>query len=128
MDNMSDAFQDHTRNPRRRGELHGANGVGASRGECPDTIRIFVRIRGAAIEAISFEAAGCDTAVACGSMLAEMAEGKFVDDAAEITPDTLITALGGLPADKRHVAQLACEALDNAMWDYVVRSVEEQSP
>ena len=33
--------------------------------------------------------------------LTELARGKFVDDAAQISPDALATALGGLPPDKR---------------------------
>jgi nitrogen fixation NifU-like protein len=79
------------------------------------------------IREASFACRGCPPAVAAASIVTELACGLHLDAAAEITQDTVVTALGGLPAEKRHVAGMAAEALADAIWDYVGREIDSRS-
>ena len=124
MSNTNDILLSHIRNPRNACRLENPDGVGKAGGNaCPDTITFYVRIQSDIITEIKFEFTGCDMAKACGSITTELAKGKHADEAAEITADTIASALGGLEPDQRHLAQTAAEALSNAIWDYVVKVV-----
>ena len=59
----------------------------------------------------------------CASALSGLAIGKHLDDAAAISGETVAEDMGGLERQYRHVADLACEALENAIWDHVIRTV-----
>ncbi|MFB3892069.1 MAG: iron-sulfur cluster assembly scaffold protein [Phycisphaerae bacterium] len=121
----SEVIRDHIANPRNHGVLAGASGVGTGRGaQCADKITVYIRIRDDIITEIAFQSTGCPAAVACGSMVTELARGKSLDEAADISGEAIADALGGLPPDQRHLAQTAAEALENAIWDHVIRSVE----
>ena len=111
------------------GRLDPADGVGTtSPGECSDTVRMTIRVRDETISEIRFECDGCQATAACAAKAAELARGLHLDDAAEIAPDTVADALGCLPREYRHCAQLACEALSGAIMDYVFRCVERERP
>ena len=126
-DGYSEILLDHFRNPRNAGRLDDADGVGVAKaGECGDVMRIAIGVRDDHIRRIAFQCKGCPAAIACGSMTTELALGRHLDDAATIADETVASALGGLPPDKRHCSNLGAEALENAIMDYVVRSVERE--
>jgi nitrogen fixation NifU-like protein len=113
--------------PRNAREMADADGVGrAGEADC-ESITVWIRIRDDTIREITAICRGCPPAVAAASIVTELACGLHVDAAAEITQDTVVTALGGLPAEKRHVAGLAAEALADAIWDYVGREIDSRS-
>jgi len=101
--------------PRNLGAMLDPDGHGAARGRCGDIIEVFVRLDGERIELASFMTDGCGPAVACGSMLTAMAQGKTLDEAAAIDGGNLIIALDGLPAEHVHCATLAVAALRQAL-------------
>jgi NifU-like protein involved in Fe-S cluster formation len=112
----SDAFKDHLLNPRRAGELPDANAVAEQTNPvCGDRLRLSLRLRDGRIEAARFLAYGCPPTLACGSVLAEMIEGKATDEAARLTRQEITRALGGLPQRKQHAAALAIETLREAL-------------
>ena len=116
---------DHFAHPRNVGVLAGADGVGSAGDAAEgDVMRIHIRVRDERIVEISFQCKGCPAAVASGSMVTELAKGRSLDEAAEITDEMVAAALGGLPEGKRGCSNLGAEALANAIWDYVVRAVE----
>jgi nitrogen fixation NifU-like protein len=55
---------------------------------------------------------------ACANTVAELAEGRTVDDAWEITPDDVIAYLETLPPGNTHCAELAVGALYLALVNY----------
>ena len=125
----SDVLMDHFRNPRNAGSLRCANGRGtASAGNCGDVICIWIRVEDHRVSEVSFKCKGCAAAIACGSITTELAKGRHLDDVAMIAGETIVQALGNLPADKRHCADLAAEALAGAVMDYVTRSVDRDLP
>ena len=124
-DENNPAIIEHAEHPRNIGRLGAPDGVGlAGGGSCTDTLRIEIAVADDHIVDIRFECQGCPAAIACGSITTVLAKGMHLDEAAEIADETIAAALGGLSSEKRHTSQLAAEALANAIWDYVIRSVE----
>ena len=112
----SDTFKDHLANPRNAGELSDANSVAEETNPvCGDRLRLSLRIRDGRIEAARFLAYGCPPTLVCGSALAEMIDGKLIDDAKHLTRRDILNAIGGLPGRKQHAAALAIEALQMAI-------------
>lgn len=108
---------DHFRNPRHAGELAGATVVAeAANPVCGDVIKLWLRVEQGRVIAASFKAAGCAPAIACGSWLAErLAGGESVAALNAIAPEEIEAGVGGLPAASRHAAQLAVDALRQAV-------------
>src|SRR3990172_4489357 len=72
---------DHFKNPRNAGELAGATAtVELENPACGDVLRLSARIENGVVTAARFKAAGCVTAIACGSWLAEGSEGRRVEE------------------------------------------------
>lgn len=69
------------------------------------------------IENIRFRAKGCVPAIACGSAVTELAEGKPVDEARALTKADVVRAVGGLPSASGHAAQLAIDALQQLLTE-----------
>ena len=105
--------------PRFMGKMPNASSVGQVTGRCGDSMEIYLRIRNDHIEEINFFTDGCGSSVACGSMAAELASGKGVDEAAQIGGDTILQALEGLPEEEVHCANLAAETLQVALHEWM---------
>lgn len=116
----SETFKNHLANPRNGGELADANAVAEDTNPvCGDRLRLSLRIHAGRIEAVRFLAYGCPPTIACGSVLAEMAEGLKIEDATKLTRADLVKAIGGLSTRKQHAAALAIETLQQALRNYV---------
>lgn len=89
---------------------------GATHGWCGDSMAFYLRLDGDVIEETTFTTDGCGATVACGSMLTQMVTGMSVEDAGELMPEDLLEALGGLPEESAHCAQVAVAALQNALF------------
>jgi nitrogen fixation NifU-like protein len=112
----SETFKDHLANPRNAGEVEDADAAAEqSNPVCGDRLKLSLRVRGGRIEAARFLAYGCPPTLACGSALAEMLEGLTLAEAARLTRQEIVRALGGLPARKTHAAALAVETLRAAL-------------
>jgi NifU-like protein involved in Fe-S cluster formation len=62
-----------------------------------------------------FQATGCGVAIACASALTELVIGLSVAACSQIDIAKLVQALDGIPLDKRFCADLAIEALRQAL-------------
>jgi len=112
----SEAFKDHLANPRNAGELADADAVAEqSNPVCGDRLKLSLRVRGGRVESARFLAYGCPPTLACGSALTEMLLGSTVEEAARLTRQDIVRAVGGLPARKGHAAALAVETLRAAL-------------
>ena len=108
-------------NPRCMGRMTDASSVGRVTGPCGDTMEIYLQLDDNLIQEASFFTDGCGSSVACGSMAAELASGKGLDDAAQIGGDTILDALGGLPEEETHCAYLAAETLQVALHEWMLQ-------
>src|ERR1700687_1262086 len=109
---FTNAVLDHFRNPRNAGELPAADAkVEVSNPVCGDILQLSVRMEDGRIAEVRFLCRGCTTAIACASLLTEQLRGRTLAESASVTPESLSTALGGLPLTTFHGAQLAADAL-----------------
>lgn len=93
----------------------GAELQGTVHGECGDTMEIYLRLHGDAIDEATFMTDGGESIIACGDALTGMIRGKTPAQAALISPEELVAAVGGLLPAKVHCAKLAVRALRAAV-------------
>ena len=119
----SDVAADHFTNPRNVGVVEDPDGRGQdSNPSCGDFTRITVRIADGKVAAAKFKTFGCSAAIASASIVTTLAEGRPVDDAARISAEDVLAALGGLPENKEGCARMAAGALRSALADAKVRA------
>ncbi len=120
----TEKVMDHFQNPRNMGEVEDADGVGeVGNPQCGDVMRITIKVDDEErIEDVKFKTLGCGAAIATSSMVTEMAKGKTLDEAEEISKKSVADALGGLPPQKMHCSNLASDGLKKAIEDYRSRS------
>jgi nitrogen fixation protein NifU and related proteins len=115
----SDVVMDHFMHPRNVGEIEGADGVGeVGNPVCGDMMTFYIKIKDNRLEDVKFKTFGCGAAIAVSSMVSEMATGKTIQEALEITPQSVAEKLEGLPKQKFHCSNLGAQALTKAIEDY----------
>ncbi len=109
-------------NPKYLGEIKDADGVGkVGNPRCGDQMTVYVKIKDEKISDASFQTLGCAAAIATSDVVCEMAIGKKIEDAKNITEKEMIEKLEKLPAVKVHCSSLAIEGLKKAIEDYEKR-------
>lgn len=115
----SKTVMDHFRNPRNVGVIESADGVGeVGNPLCGDMMTIYLKIKDERIDDIKFQTFGCGAAIAVSSMLTEMARGKTIEEAKNISNKDVAEALEGLPKNKLHCSNLGADALHIAIKNY----------
>lgn len=111
---------EHFRNPRNVGSLEGDDIAIGRVGNpvCGDLMEMYIRVKNDVIQDIKFKTFGCGSAIATSSMITEMAVGKTLDEALEITRQNVADELEGLPPIKMHCSNLAADALHDAIKNY----------
>jgi tRNA-specific 2-thiouridylase len=110
------SFAEHLDAPTGRGALADTPHAGVAGGApCGDLMRVSVRVEGERIVEAGFDAEGCGALTAAGSALVELVEGGSFLEAARVGANDVEGALGGLVPPKRHVAELAADALHRAL-------------
>ena len=116
----TDKVMDHFTNPRNVGEIKDASGVGeVGNAKCGDIMRIYLDIEDDRIKDVKFKTFGCGAAIATSSMVTELVMGKTLEEALEVTNNTVAEALDGLPPAKMHCSNLAADAMHAAIQDYI---------
>jgi|SRR5271157_3170864 len=115
----NDQVMERLRNPRNVGKIAEADTMGeATSREDADIIDIYIKVQDNAIADITFQTFGCAAAIATSSMLTELAKGKTLEDAEQITQQDVADALGGIPEWKMSCSNIACDALRDAIEYY----------
>ncbi len=123
----TEKVMDHFMNPRNVGEIVQADGIGeVGNAKCGDIMRIYLKVDNDIITDIKFKTFGCGAAIATSSMVTDLAKGKSVKEAEQITNKMVAEALGGLPPIKMHCSNLAADALREAINDYQSKKESEQ--
>ena len=124
----SEKVLEHFRNPRNVGELENPDGVGVEGNPvCGDLMEIHIRVEDDRITDIKFKTFGCGSAIATSSMVTELAKGKTLDEALQISRQDVADELDGLPKQKMHCSNLAADALHKAIEDYRKKQAEGSS-
>ena len=115
----TDKVMENFKNPRNMGRIEDPDGIGTVGNPiCGDMLRLYIKVDDGHIVDIKVEAFGCVAAIATSSMTTQMALGKTIEEAKEISRQQVAEALGGLPPQKMHCSNLAAEALHKAIEDY----------
>lgn len=114
---ISRMLVDHILRPRNVGIIEQPDGEASLTGICEDTVRIQFRLKEERIEEIRFMTNGCGATLACGSMATELVRGRTLDEAIKVSAQRIIEALGGLPIESTHCADLAANTLKAAVRD-----------
>ena len=121
----SDTVIEHFTNPRNVGVMEDADGYGKVESPaCGDLMELFIKVEDGIIVDIKYRTFGCAAAIASSSMATEMIKGKSLEDAAQLTDETVAARLGGLPETKIHCSVLAASALHAALEDYACKHPE----
>ena len=103
---------DHFQNPRNAGQVEAPDRAARLENPvCGDILELTLKLEGRRIANIRFRAKGCVPAMACGSAITELAKGKTVDDARQLTREELVQKVGGLPPASAHASHLAIDTL-----------------
>jgi len=93
----TDKVMDHFKNPRNVGEVPNADGTGQVGSlVCGDALKLTIKVDKTTetITDIKFKTFGCASAIASSSVITEMAKGKTLAQAAEITNKDIAAQLG----------------------------------
>ena len=104
--------------PKNMGSMRDASTRAKITGPCGDTVEIWLRIDGGKVQKASFMSNGCGYSVACGSAAAKLSEGLTPAEAAELTPEAVLSLVGPVPEDHQHCALLAASTVQSAALDY----------
>ena len=123
----SEKVMDHFQNPRNVGEIEEADGVGeVGNPVCGDMMTFYIKVKDNVIVDVKFKTFGCGAAIAVSSMVSEMAKGKTIEEAMNITNELVAKELGGLPTHKMHCSNLGADALHKAIEDYYKRGIKDE--
>jgi len=101
------------------GIIENADVALAYTGLCGDTTKLYLKINDQnKIEDAKFQYLGCPASAVCGSIVTQIAKGKTLQAAKEITEEEILKELGGLPGDECHCAELVVTALRKTIKKY----------
>jgi nitrogen fixation NifU-like protein len=114
----SEKVIDRWLNPRNLGKIRKPDGFAKIKGPCGDTMQISFRVKDGRLSKIKFTTDGCASSIAAGSMATELAQGRKLEEAADISQRIILDALDGLPEESVHCALLASNTLKEAVKNY----------
>jgi len=103
---------DHFEHPRNVGEVARADAAAeVENPACGDVMRLSLKLRDGRIAEARYRTQGCVTAIACGSRLTELLQGRTPAEARALRRQDLVASLGGLSPETQHASHLAMDAL-----------------
>lgn len=124
----SKKVMEYFKNPKNVGEIKNPDGFGeVGNPSCGDVMAIYIKVGKAktgkekgkeVITDIKFKTFGCAAAIATSAMVTELAKGKTLEFAENISRSDVAEELDGLPPLKMHCSNLAADALREAIKDY----------
>ncbi len=107
---------DHFEHPRNPGEVTDPDAAAQVENPgCGDILQLTMKITNGRIAEIRFRAKGCVAAMACGSALTELVQGRTLEQARRLRREELVGAVGGLPDASAHAGHLAMDALQQIL-------------
>jgi nitrogen fixation NifU-like protein len=117
----NDKVLEHFRHPHNVGKIENPDGKSTEGSpSCGDMVAVYIKVddKKKTIDDIKFESYGCASNIATGSIITDMAMGKTLAEAKNISWKEASDELGGLPPIKAHCSVLAVEGLRAAIRDY----------
>ncbi len=117
----SEKVIEHFKHPRNVGKIDNPDGKAIEgSAACGDMVAVYIKVDkdSKRIENIKFQSYGCASNIATGSIVTELAKGKTIDEAKDISWQQAADELGGLPPIKQHCSVLAVDGLRAAINNY----------
>jgi len=97
---------------------------------CGDQVTVYLKVNKDTqiIDDISFLSYGCASNIATASIITDLAKGKTLDEAKQITWRDAMEALDGLPPVKVHCSVLAADTLQSAISNYEIANGLKEVP
>jgi len=122
---------DHFMHPHNVGKMENPDAT-ATEGSpaCGDQVTVYLKVNADSkvIEDVSFLSYGCASNIATASIITDLAKGKTLDEAKQITWKDAMEALDGLPPVKVHCSVLAADTLQTAISNYEIAKGLKEVP
>jgi nitrogen fixation NifU-like protein len=119
MEFFDSRFFDHFMDPRNVGTIEDPDGMGMGGDpNCGDWLLVTIKVSEECNEDIRFQSRGCSSAIVTSSSMTELAKGRSLDEAMNISAVDIEESVGGLSEEKRHCSLLGEQALREAIKDY----------
>jgi nitrogen fixation protein NifU and related proteins len=112
---------EHMLNPKNLGSLSDPDARASVTSANRDNMEMWLKVREGKVEELTFRSWGCGVTIACGSMTTELVRGMTLPEALAVSPEIILTNLGGLPDEHHHSAEVACLALKKVIAEYLGR-------
>ena len=109
------------KDPKHFGRMNDPTSSAFIKGPCGDEMEFYLVIEDRIIKEAKFYTMGCIATIVCGSMVAQLALGKSIDEALGIAPREIIESLHGLSEGYSHCSILAVSTLYRAIADYLLK-------
>ncbi len=107
---------DHFQNPRNPGTVAEPDATAQLENPaCGDILKLSLKLEEGRIADIRFLAKGCVPAMACGSAITELAKGKTVVAARQLSREDVLKKIGTLPEASGHASHLAIDTLQQLL-------------
>jgi len=118
----STVLVDHFLNPRNTGLMRDPDGVGDDEYEgCGDLARFYLLVRDGHVADVRFQTYGCGPTIAAASVASELTAGRPLAELVNLKAEEIERALGGLPDDRKHAAEVVAGAVRAAALDNLRR-------
>lgn len=99
-----------------RGSLAGATHTArAENPACGDITHLYLKLKQDVVVDSRFETYGCPAAIAASAAVTQMCRNLRSGECREITAESILDYLGGLPSHKLHAVDLAVDVLRKAL-------------
>jgi len=112
-------------NPRHCGTMENPDGHARVKGTCGDTMEISLSFKDDRVTNALYVTDGCASSNVCGSIAAETAIGKHMEELPDITGESILQKLGNLSEEEKHCAFLAAETLQEALNSYMIKWIKK---
>ena len=101
------------------GHIENADQISKKVGSCGDTMKIYLKIdANKVIEDVRYEITGCAGAISAAMASVDLAKGKTIDEALQLTDGDVFTVLENIPEKKHHCIQLAVKTMHKGLKEY----------
>jgi len=118
-------LKEHFLHPKRQGALDKPDGTGiVGNARCGDILSFQIKVDDDRISQVRFQCLGCGAGKAVASYIAELVEGKPIQEVEKIKMEDIFTELADLPKNKWHCPFQAMDALKMAIEDFHTKQRE----
>ena len=117
---------EYFRNRINLGKIENADASLSYTGSCGETMDLYLELERGLIKDVKFRYDGCAGVACCGSAVCELAKGKTLLEAKNITQEDILNYLKALPVEDFDCPLLAVETLKKVIEGYEDKKIAEE--